>query len=164
MSKVLFIADKISEDALDYLEGFSDLEVDNRPGLSPAEKLEAVARADALIVRSATQVDSELLEAAQNGDTAKLVAQIDRHDADTAYEVSGVHFVKGGQEDSCAMLTALAQSSGVEVGEHSVLHALLLGHGGQGEQVRSGLLDAGLVAHNHVGSATCFLVPLTLER
>lgn len=80
-----------------------------------------------------TGTDPNLCRAA-----SKLVAQIDRHDADTAYEVSGIHFVKGGQEDSCAMLTALAQSSGVEVGEHSVLHALLLGHGGQGEQVRSG--------------------------
>ncbi len=64
MSKVLFIADKISDDALEYLAGFPDLEVDNRPGLSLAEKLEAVANADALIVRSATKVDSELLEAA----------------------------------------------------------------------------------------------------
>ena len=64
MSKVLFIADEISEDALEYLAGFSDLEVDNRPGLPVAEKLEAVGNADALIVRSATRVDGELLDAA----------------------------------------------------------------------------------------------------
>ena len=66
MSKVLFIADKISDDALEYLAGFPDLEVDNRPGLALAEKLEAVGKADALIVRSATKVDSELLEAASS--------------------------------------------------------------------------------------------------
>ena len=64
MSKVLFIADKISEDALGFLSGCPDLEVDNRPGLPVSEKLEAVRVADALIVRSATQVDVELLEAA----------------------------------------------------------------------------------------------------
>ena len=38
MSKVLFIADKISEDALEFLSGCPDLEVDHRPGLSDAEK------------------------------------------------------------------------------------------------------------------------------
>ncbi len=66
MSKVLFIADKISEDALGLLSGCPDLKVDNRPGLPISEKLEAVRVADALIVRSATQVDAELLEAAES--------------------------------------------------------------------------------------------------
>ncbi|MCH2366833.1 MAG: aspartate 1-decarboxylase, partial [Planctomycetes bacterium] len=64
MSKVLFIADEISEDALEFLAVADNLEVDNRPGLSIPEKLEAVGKADALIVRSATKVDAELLEAA----------------------------------------------------------------------------------------------------
>ncbi|MEE3230382.1 MAG: NAD(P)-dependent oxidoreductase, partial [Planctomycetota bacterium] len=66
MSKVLLIADKISEDALEFLSGCPDLEVDNRPGLPVSEKLEAVRAVDALIVRSATKVDSELLEAAES--------------------------------------------------------------------------------------------------
>ncbi|MAM46200.1 MAG: phosphoglycerate dehydrogenase [Planctomycetes bacterium] len=66
MSKVLFIADKISEDALEFLAASGDLEVDNRPGLSMPEKLEAVGKADAVIVRSATKVDAELLEAASS--------------------------------------------------------------------------------------------------
>ena len=64
VSKVLFIADEISEDALEFLAVADNLEVDNRPGLSIPEKLEAVGKADALIVRSATKVDAELLEAA----------------------------------------------------------------------------------------------------
>jgi len=66
VSKVLFIADKISEDALEFLAASGDLEVDNRPGLSMPEKLEAVGKADAVIVRSATKVDAELLEAASS--------------------------------------------------------------------------------------------------
>ena len=66
MSKTLFIADKLSEDALRFLEDFSDIVVDYRPGLSVEEKIGAIRGASALIVRSATQVDAQLLAAADS--------------------------------------------------------------------------------------------------
>lgn len=64
--KRVFIADSFSEDALKVLEESSGLEVDYRPGLPLDEKLSAVAPAHALIVRSATKVRGELLEAGEN--------------------------------------------------------------------------------------------------
>ena len=69
---------------------------------------------------------------------SRLVAQIDRHDADTTHEVSEVHFLKEGQENAGTKLAALAQNSGVEVGSRGVLHALLLSCGAPGddEQVK----------------------------
>ena len=63
--KRVFIADKLNEDALELLRGYPEIEVDYRPGLSVEQKLEAVSRANALIVRSSTQVDAPLLDRAE---------------------------------------------------------------------------------------------------
>ncbi len=62
--KVLFISDKLNDDALTYLKEHPEIEVDYRPGLPIEEKHEAVSRAHALIIRSATKVDAAFLEAA----------------------------------------------------------------------------------------------------
>jgi D-3-phosphoglycerate dehydrogenase len=59
--KILFIADKLSEDALRLLRD-APIEVDNRPGLPLDQKLAAARRAHALIVRSETKVDRAFLE------------------------------------------------------------------------------------------------------
>lgn len=85
MSKTLFISDKLSEDALRFLEDYPDVTVDYRPGLPIEEKLAAIRGASALIVRSATQVDAQLLEAA---DALEVVVRagvgVDNIDLDTA--------------------------------------------------------------------------------
>ena len=62
-NKHLFIADKLSEDALRILKD-APFTVDNRPGLPPEEKKAALSKAHALIVRSETKVTKELLDAA----------------------------------------------------------------------------------------------------
>lgn len=62
--KRVFIADKISEDALRILRD-AQIAFDYRPGLPLEEKKAAVSAAEALIVRSDTKVTKELLEAAK---------------------------------------------------------------------------------------------------
>jgi len=59
--KTLFIADKISEEALRPLKE-APIRVDNRPGLPPAEKAAAAREASAIIVRSETKCDRNFLE------------------------------------------------------------------------------------------------------
>jgi D-3-phosphoglycerate dehydrogenase len=61
--KLVFIPDRLSEDALGLLKENPEIEVDYRPGLSLSEKKEAAREASALIVRSETQVDREFLSA-----------------------------------------------------------------------------------------------------
>ncbi|MGI9430846.1 MAG: phosphoglycerate dehydrogenase [Myxococcota bacterium] len=63
MSKVL-VSDALAEEGLAVLEAAGDLEVMNRPGLSPGELLEAISEAEGLVIRSGTQVTAEVLEAA----------------------------------------------------------------------------------------------------
>ncbi|HVR73790.1 MAG TPA: phosphoglycerate dehydrogenase [Planctomycetota bacterium] len=58
--KVLFIADKLSEDALKVLKD-APIEVDYRPGLPLDQKIAAAKMAHALIVRSETKVDGSFL-------------------------------------------------------------------------------------------------------
>lgn len=63
--KVL-ISDPLSEDGISLLREQTGISVDNRPGISPAQLLEALADADALIVRSKTQVTGEVLKTARH--------------------------------------------------------------------------------------------------
>ena len=58
--KRVFIADKLSADALEVLKDVP-ITVDNRPGLPLEEKHAALKEANALIVRSATKVTKDLL-------------------------------------------------------------------------------------------------------
>jgi D-3-phosphoglycerate dehydrogenase len=58
----VLVAEQIAARGLDALRT-AGLEVDERPGLSPDELIEAVDGAAALIIRSATQVTAQVLEA-----------------------------------------------------------------------------------------------------
>jgi len=85
VSKRVFIADKLNEDALAFFADHPAIDVDYRPGLSVDAKLDAIRGARALIVRSATQVDRPLLEAA---DALEMVVRagvgVDNIDVETA--------------------------------------------------------------------------------
>src|SRR5574341_1029102 len=59
----VLVAEELSPEAVDHLRS-SGVEVDVRPGLAGGALLEAVAACDGLVVRSATKVTSELLDAA----------------------------------------------------------------------------------------------------
>ena len=63
--KTVFIADKVAADCVTILQQ-SGFNVINKPGLEVSEKLEILAEADALIVRSATEVDAEMFAASPN--------------------------------------------------------------------------------------------------
>jgi D-3-phosphoglycerate dehydrogenase len=64
--KTIYIADKLSQEAVDVLSSESCIHIENQPGLPLEEKLELVRRCHGLIVRSATQVDEALLAVAEN--------------------------------------------------------------------------------------------------
>lgn len=59
----VLVAEELSPEAVDHLRS-RGVEVDVRPGLAGGALLEAVAACDGLVVRSATKVTSELLDAA----------------------------------------------------------------------------------------------------
>jgi D-3-phosphoglycerate dehydrogenase len=69
--KVL-VAEKIAKEGLLILEKESHIELDVKPGLSREELLNSIGNYEALVIRSATQADRELLEAGKN---LKLVAR-----------------------------------------------------------------------------------------
>lgn len=83
----IIIADDLSPQATDVLREEHAWTIDARPGRSRAELLEDMKTADALVVRSATKVDRELIEAAPN---LKIVARagtgVDNVDLDAATE------------------------------------------------------------------------------
>ncbi len=62
--KVL-ISDKFSPEGLRVFEEAAEIVLDYQPGLSPEELLQAVADADALVVRGGTQVTEEVFRAAK---------------------------------------------------------------------------------------------------
>jgi D-3-phosphoglycerate dehydrogenase len=61
----IVVADDLPGSALDLLRSEAEWQVDARPGRSPAELATALADADALLVRSATKVNADLLKAAR---------------------------------------------------------------------------------------------------
>jgi D-3-phosphoglycerate dehydrogenase len=61
--KTVFIADKVADDCITILQN-SGFNVINKPGLEVSEKLKIIADADALVVRSATNVNAEMFAAA----------------------------------------------------------------------------------------------------
>jgi D-3-phosphoglycerate dehydrogenase len=63
--KVL-VSDIFSTEGLAIFEKAAGIELDYRPGIPPRELREAVTDAEALVVRSGTQVTGEILEAAKN--------------------------------------------------------------------------------------------------
>src|SRR6476469_7102068 len=62
MKRVL-VSEQLADSGLDAMRA-AGLEVDVRLGLSPSDLLDAVRGAEALVIRSATQVTAEVLEAA----------------------------------------------------------------------------------------------------
>ena len=64
LNKVL-VSDKIASDCLQVFEG-TGIELTYRPGLSKKELLEIIPDYNGLIVRSATKVTKEVIEAAIN--------------------------------------------------------------------------------------------------
>lgn len=65
MTKKVLVTEEVAQEAISALEG-RGYEVDVRLGLSPEELVGAIEPYDALIVRSATKVTDELLDAAKN--------------------------------------------------------------------------------------------------
>ncbi len=59
--KVL-IADKLSKVGIDWLQKQSDVEVDVKPGLDPAELAKIVGQYDGMIIRSGVKVTAEILD------------------------------------------------------------------------------------------------------
>lgn len=88
--KVL-VCDSIHDDALAWLEEQTDIELVNRPGISPDELSDRMADLDALIVRSRTNVTAEVIKRALRlrvvGRAGTGLDNIDleaAHDADVA--------------------------------------------------------------------------------
>ncbi len=66
MAGTVLISDKLAPEGIAILEAAGGITVDNRPGLSPEELLEAVAGVDALVIRSGTKVTQAVRDAAPN--------------------------------------------------------------------------------------------------
>jgi D-3-phosphoglycerate dehydrogenase len=64
VAKVL-VSDSLATEGLAILERSPGIEVMNAPGLAPGELMQAIADADALVVRSATKVTEEVIGAAK---------------------------------------------------------------------------------------------------
>ena len=58
----VIVTERIAQEGLDLLK--TELDVDNREGISREELLEIIGEYDAIVVRSATQINEELLERA----------------------------------------------------------------------------------------------------
>jgi len=116
----ILIADDLPASAVDLLQGIDGWTVDMRAGRPRAEILDAVAGADALIVRSATKVDAELLARAPR---LRVVARagtgVDNVDLEAAstrgivvMNAPGANSVSVA-EHACALMLALARSISV---------------------------------------------------
>jgi D-3-phosphoglycerate dehydrogenase len=62
----VLLSDSLSQAGTDILASHPELEVDIRPGLKPAELAAIIAPYDALVIRSATRVTREIIDAARN--------------------------------------------------------------------------------------------------
>src|SRR4249920_3610228 len=113
----IVVADKLSGSALALLRSEAGWTVDARAGRSRADLADSLADADALIVRSATKVDAELLAAAPH---LRIVARagtgVDNVDVAGA-SARGVLVVNSPgansisvAEHACALMLALARS------------------------------------------------------
>ena len=66
MSHKVLITDPLAQQGLERLSAYADLEVDLRPGLSPADLIRHIPLYHGLIIRSGTRVTKEALAAAVN--------------------------------------------------------------------------------------------------
>jgi len=89
----IFVADKLAEEGLAYLDKQNDVELDFSTGLSPEDVEAHIAEADALIVRSATKAPAEVIAA---GKRLKAIGRagigVDNIDIDAATERGVVVF------------------------------------------------------------------------
>src|SRR6476646_2162266 len=112
----IVVADDLPPSALELLRAETDWVVDARSGRSPLALAADLATADALLVRSATKVDSSLLEAApQLRVVARAGTGVDNVDVEAA-SARGVLVVNAPgansisvAEHSCALMLALAR-------------------------------------------------------
>lgn len=70
-AKVL-VSDKLSDAGLEVLKGFSDVDVEYRPGLSEEELANAIKGVNGLVIRSGSKVTAKVLEAA---DSLKVIGR-----------------------------------------------------------------------------------------
>ena len=61
----ILVSDKFSQEGLQILEQTEGITLNYQPGLTPDQLLTAIADADALIVRSGTQLTEEVYQAAK---------------------------------------------------------------------------------------------------
>ncbi len=115
MAKVL-ISDPLAPQGIEILERARGIQVDQAPGLSPAELCRRIADADGLVIRSGTQVTREVLAAAKQlrviGRAGIGVDNVDLAEA-TARGIVVVNTPEGNNvttaEHSIALLVALAR-------------------------------------------------------
>ncbi|MFS8524685.1 MAG: hypothetical protein FWJ83_07455, partial [Limnochordales bacterium] len=85
MAVRVLVADPISDQGLDVLRSAEGVEADVRTGLAPEELIEIIGEYDGLIVRSATRVTADVIEA---GRRLKVVGRagvgVDNIDVDAA--------------------------------------------------------------------------------
>ena len=113
----VIIADQLPPSAVSFLDAEPDWQVDARAGRPRDELLSDVADADALVVRSATQVDAELIAAAPRLRViARAGSGVDNVDLEAAsargiivLNAPGVNSVSVA-EHACALILALARS------------------------------------------------------
>ena len=122
----ILVTDKIVDEGIDILKG-KGYEVDERFGLSPSELLECVGAYDALIVRSATQVTREVIEAATN---CKIIGRAgvtcDNIDVDAASEhgipvcnVPTSNIVSAAEHTMALMLSAAREIPAADAAMHA---------------------------------------------
>ncbi len=63
MAHRVLVSDKLAPEGLAILRAAGDVEVDDRPGLSPAELLAVIGEYDALVIRSGTKVSADVIAA-----------------------------------------------------------------------------------------------------
>src|SRR5438067_561828 len=62
----ILVSDDLAEEGLKLLQASPVLDITYKPGLKPAELLATVGDFDALVIRSATQVSAEVIEAGKS--------------------------------------------------------------------------------------------------
>ena len=117
MTYRVLLSDAVGAEGLARLREQPDLDVDARPGLSPAELMEVIGRYDALVVRSGTKVTADVIARA---DRLRVIGRagigVDNVDVDAATKRGIVVMnTPGGSnvttaEHAIAMLLALARS------------------------------------------------------
>lgn len=115
--KIVFIADKLSEEAVEILASEKSIRVENQPGLEFKEKIAVARQCHGLIVRSQTQVDEEFLNSCENLEViVRAGVGVDNIDLNASTRKGvAVQNVPGGNtrsaaEHAVAMMFALARN------------------------------------------------------